>query len=249
MKEILSEIINWIWPVITIFLIILVATRKALKGKKWLMAHLAISLTLTLFWKTVSVLLKTDVLDYNVYDWFGIPLRIVGMASYCLLIPYILKAGEEEAPNTEKQTDDSSGNQEAMAIGGWLVFPAIGLILGPIITIVSLVIALGMFEDVADAGYGGVYALNIIVEIGLLAFIIYAATRFFGKKSNTPSTMITLMIVSVVATALCLVIDISAEAEMMAIENGKALLKGIVSAAIWIPYFRVSDRVKKTFVN
>ncbi len=134
-------------------------------------------------------------------------------------------------------------------IGGWLVLPAIGLVLGPIISVVSLIAAMALFSDVEASGYGGIYQLELLVQLGLLAFLIYAAMRFFGKKSNAPSTIITLLIASLVASAGLLVIELSAGAEEFAIESGKQLVRDVIWAAIWIPYFRVSKRVKATFVN
>lgn len=143
----------------------------------------------------------------------------------------------------------TSADPKLVGIGGWLVLPAIGFVLGPIIGVVSLIVALGLFSDVADAGYGGIYALELVVQVGLLAFLIYAAILFFGKKSNAPSTIITLMIVSLIASGVLLVIEIGAGAETFAIESGKQLVRSAIGAAIWIPYFRVSKRVNATFVN
>ena len=111
------------------------------------------------------------------------------------------------------------------------------------------VIALGLYSDVSSAGYGGIYALELLVELGLLVFLIYAATRFFGKKRNAPSTIIALLITSLVSSGLLLVIELGAGAEEFAIENGKQLARSVIGAVIWIPYFRVSKRVKATFVN
>jgi hypothetical protein len=150
-----------------------------------------------------------------------------------------------------EQTDTSvpAGDPQLAGIGGWLILPAIGLVLGAIVSVVSLIASLLLFSDVADAGYGGLYALEILVELGLLIFLIYAATRFFGKRRNAPSTVIALMIAGIVASGLLLVIELGAGAEEFAIESGKVLVRGVIGAAIWIPYFRVSKRVKATFVH
>ncbi len=140
-------------------------------------------------------------------------------------------------------------DQKLVGIGGWLILPAIGLVLAPIIMVVGLVMSLGLWSEVSNAGYGGIHALEIVVGLGMLVFFIYAATRFFGKKSNAPSIMIALYIVQLVSQGILLVIELGADAEPFAIESGKALVKSVIGAAIWIPYFRVSKRVKATFVN
>jgi hypothetical protein len=132
-------------------------------------------------------------------------------------------------------------------IGGWLFFPAVGLILGGIVSVIGLVYGLSIVSKVLSK-FQGVYTLHILFSIGILALLIYAAILFFGKKRNAPSIMIALMIANIAVSGLMLVIDYGADAEPLAIESGKDLLKAIVGAAIWIPYFRVSERVKRTFI-
>lgn len=149
----------------------------------------------------------------------------------------------------QTEASTSSVDPKLCGIGGWLILPAIGLVLTPILSVLGLIASLALFSDVADAGHGGIYALEIVVELGLLIFLLYAAARFFGKRTNAPSVMIALMIIGIVAQGVLLVIELSAGAEVFALESGKALARGIIGGAIWIPYFRLSKRVKATFVN
>jgi hypothetical protein len=95
-------------------------------------------------------------------------------------------------------------------------------------------------SDLADAGYGAVHGLNIIAEIYLLAIMIYAATRFFGKRSNAPGVMIALYAIQLGVVILLLLIELGAGAEEYAVESVKALVGSAIGAAIWIPYFKVS---------
>jgi len=142
-----------------------------------------------------------------------------------------------------------------VGIGGWLILPALGFVLGPIIGVVGLIVALALFSDREAAGYGGIYALELLVLLALLAFLIYTATRFFGKKSDAPVNCVALLILSLVASFMLLVIKLGAGAEVLAVESVEQLFGwsqyfgGITGAAIWIEYFNVSERVKATFVN
>jgi len=140
-------------------------------------------------------------------------------------------------------------DEKLVGISGWLILPAIGFVLGPIIGVIAVIASIGMYSDVARAGFGGLYALELIVLSGLMGFLIYAAILFFQKKSNAPKIIITLYIVSIVASCALLVVELGAGAEMFAVETGKQLVRDVIGAAIWIPYFRVSKRVKATFVN
>jgi hypothetical protein len=142
-----------------------------------------------------------------------------------------------------------SANQKYVGIGGWLILPAIGLVLGLIVGVLGLLACFGMYSDIAKAGYGGIYMLEILVIIGLIGFTLYAAILFFKKKNNAPNAIITLLILSLVSSVVLLIIELGAGAEPFAIETGKQLVREIISAAIWIPYFRTSERVKATFVN
>lgn len=142
------------------------------------------------------------------------------------------------AENVEQlESNIETADQKLVGIGGWLILPAIGFVLGLVIGVIGLIAALGMYSDVARAGYGGIYTLELIVIVGLLGFIVYATILFFRKKSNAPRTIITLLIVSLVASSVLLVIELGAGAEAFAIETGKQLVRDIIGAAIWIPYW------------
>lgn len=142
-----------------------------------------------------------------------------------------------------------------VGIGGWLILPAIGFVGGSISGVAGLIVSLALFSERAAAGYGIIYALEFLVFLALLAFLIYTATRFFGKKSDAPVNCVALFILSLVASFMLLVIKLGAGAEVPAIENVAQLFGwiqyfgGMASAAIWIEYFNVSERVKSTFVN
>ncbi len=132
-------------------------------------------------------------------------------------------------------------------IGGWLYLPASGLVLGGMFSVVGILFSFGIASDLPSR-YQGVFALNLLVNIGITAFVIFAAVRFFARSRKAPTTMIALIITNIVASAVLVIINLAADAEPFAVVYGKALVKGVIGAAIWIPYFRVSKRVKRTFV-
>ena len=152
-------------------------------------------------------------------------------------------------PIDQSEADVPDSDEKLVGIRGWLILPAIGLVLGPIGGVIGLLAASGNYSDVARAGYGAIYALELVVITGMIALTIYAATLFFRKRSNAPRTVITLIVVNLVASGVVLVIALGAGAEVFAAATGKQLARDTFNAAIWIPYFLVSRRVKATFVN
>lgn len=132
-------------------------------------------------------------------------------------------------------------------IGGWLILPAIGLVLGCILSVIGIILSFSIASEIASK-YKGIFAINLLFDIALTVFLFYVAFRFFGKRRNAPAAMISFIIANIIVSGVLLVISIGAEAEPFMLESGKTLGKGIISAAIWIPYFVVSKRVKKTFV-
>ena len=140
-------------------------------------------------------------------------------------------------------------DQELVGIGGWLILIVIGFVLGPIIVIYELAVSFSSYSKAANAGYGGIYIIEPIILIGLLCFFIYIAILFFRMKSNLPGTFITFFIVSLFASGLLYVIELSTGAEIFSEQTGLWFIKSIIRTVIWIPYFIVSKRVKATFVN
>lgn len=138
-----------------------------------------------------------------------------------------------------------------VGIRGWLIVPAIGLVVGPILSVVGLIALFAMFSRFMRGDDSATLVFVLAVEIGLTLFSIYAAIRFFSKKSNAPSVIVTLLLVGIDASileyvVLTQILRSSSEIQTRILEQ---LVLQVPKAAIWIPYFLVSKRVKGTFVN
>ncbi len=258
MSEMFGKVTGWSFPVVVVVLIILAATRRELKGRGWLILYLAVQLAVMLFWRIPELLSSLRIdgpeglgsLYHDIRPW----LSVLQLGAYCMLIPYILVAGSGRPSFPAEALDASSapsaagdGDGGPRGIGGWLILPAIGLILGIIGSLIGIVVTVALLPDIPSR-YQGAFVLNLAVDAGLTIFVIYGAVRFFGKRRNAPGVMIALMITQIVASLLLLGVSIGAEVQPLAMEQAKALVGGIIGAIIWIPYFSVSKRVKRTFI-
>jgi hypothetical protein len=137
--------------------------------------------------------------------------------------------------NVDVLTGEEIPDSRLRGIGGWLVLPAIGLVLGPVISIVSILNALA----------AGTFGAQSAYQSFLVIVVVVAGIRFFTRKRDAPYFMIATYSLSLVGSIL---------AAMQLSDTASAsvapfLLGSIAGTLVWIVYFCVSKRVKATFVE
>lgn len=145
-----------------------------------------------------------------------------------------------------------TGGTHLEGIGGWLILVAIGLAVGPFSCLHGLYIDLRVLYlsqyQIAFAGRSGLLLLvlfeaatNTIFVIALVALNLL----FYRKRKLFPGGMIVYL-----SGHLVLVLSDHLGAMHYNVHTSAVdVVRGTVSAAIWIPYFLVSERVKATFVR
>lgn len=154
-----------------------------------------------------------------------------------------------------KYNPDPKGS-EGIQIGGWLVLPAIGLVLTPFVLLFQIFGENYFHKDIwkgfHEAGYENADALNLYLglefsyNILLFIYTILLILLFFKKRSNVPMLMVYFY-----GTNLAMIVFGSFVLNQSGIDDPsfiQDLFRSALSAAIWIPYFLVSQRVKNTFV-
>ncbi len=134
-------------------------------------------------------------------------------------------------------------------IGGWLIIPAIGLVLGPIKTAVISLQDINTIQSFAPELLSDVRLwVGIVINVAMIIAAIVVAILFFSKRRVAVMAIISLMIASIVASIIQLLMGVAIFGE---VSSGgiNPLLHACVFATIWIPYFVKSKRVKNTFVN
>jgi len=136
--------------------------------------------------------------------------------------------------------------KELKGIGGWLIGIAIGLPLMIIMTLfgdywVFTAIIPMMEEEVASI-------LNILLmtDMVFVCYGGYLAFLFFNKDYRFPEQIKIFYIVSIAYEVFGLYMISGYGLES---SDYKQLFQGIIAAAIWIPYFNQSIRVKNTFIE
>ncbi|WP_114777651.1 DUF3857 domain-containing protein [Botryobacter ruber] len=143
-------------------------------------------------------------------------------------------------------------------IGGWLVLVTIGVCLTPITTLSALFtdnyFNQTVWQELLNASsvsyspaLAAMLALELVVNIAFLVYNLVLIRLFLSRRTSVPKLMVIfygasflLPVLQYVAmSALDLPIDSSAATDIG---------RGFLVAAIWIPYFYLSHRVKDTFV-
>lgn len=148
-------------------------------------------------------------------------------------------------------------------IRGWLVLPAIGVALSPLVAVVTLAMGLDAYSlaswnALGTPGGDSYHALwiplllfELTVALGLLVLSVLVAVLFFQRRRRAPLLYVVLMATSVAAALLSLIVTarIPGAFEAITEQEWKDLARTAIAACVWIPYFLVSRRVRSTFIR
>jgi hypothetical protein len=149
------------------------------------------------------------------------------------------------------------------SIGGWLILVAIGLILMPFRLGYDMVTEFlpavspevwSALTDKSSAAYNPALATVIVWEVianlSLLIYALVVIVLFFQRRRFVPKMMIGLYAgsLAIVLLDILLVRLVAPDLTSVGASQMGEIARLVVSCAIWIPYFIVSERVKGTFV-
>lgn len=154
-----------------------------------------------------------------------------------------------------------NSNANDTTIGGWLVLPAIGLILTPIILVGQLVsdglfnqntwAALYTFESKNSIWFLVIVVIENLYNILFIVFTTLLIILFFKRRTSLPRLISIYYALAVVVPLIDILIVQSSFSEILSNTDVLAaygdIFKSFIAAAIWIPYFNISERVKDTF--
>lgn len=137
-------------------------------------------------------------------------------------------------------------------IGGWLILVAVGLGIGPLVSLSGVIRDLLMlygakYQNVLAArpGIAGLVLYEAVTNSIFLVALVALNILFYKKKRSFPSLMITFL-----ASQLAFVLIDHLAARALQPSTGLAgVFRSLAGAVIWIPYYLRSERVKATFIH
>ncbi|MFC5986824.1 DUF2569 domain-containing protein [Marinicrinis lubricantis] len=146
-------------------------------------------------------------------------------------------------------------------LGGWLILVQIGLFISLARAVYYLLDAMSVWKQwdtimdeesfYYDPLWPSLTVFESVYNGFIVIFCLYIVINFYMKKSIVPR----LMIILYSSNLLAAVIDYAMIQQITfakQLDNGdaeKVLYRAILAAAIWIPYFLRSRRVRQTFVR
>lgn len=139
---------------------------------------------------------------------------------------------------------------EPSGIGGWLILPAIALVITPLVNIVGVVQAANLLGDaVIVPGLQTVLLIEIAGIVALTLGFVFVATRFFRRRVGTPRLFISLLVANLLfILADAAIVGATLSLPVFDTQTGTGIVRAVIYAAIWVPYMLRSVRVRNTFV-
>lgn len=144
----------------------------------------------------------------------------------------------------------ASPSEGPSGINGWLLLPAIGVILSPIVQLITIIQSVQLLDDAAFVPGARGVLLSEIAGLTLIALsFVYVAIRFFQRKHDAPKLFIALLLITILFILLdSAVVSSTLSLPFMDASTGAALVRAVIGALIWVPYMLISARVRNTFV-
>ncbi len=144
----------------------------------------------------------------------------------------------------------------APPLGGWLILLAFGITISPRLHLFSLIRNPALINGAAwlshfTAGSYGVALVTLLLQIYnlvYLPFVVMLVILFYKRRSSVPRMMSIYILTNLIIGIVDVALTIYLEGAPIHIVVFTMLMKPILPALIWIPYFRMSQRVKRTFV-
>ncbi len=158
------------------------------------------------------------------------------------------------SPPLKKQPHELKG------LGGWLILPMLGIVLSifilPFAIYMQNVEVIEYWDELTNAQSDSFIPLfkeliyfEVLGNSILYAALLFLCYVFFTKKKITIKVYIFFQLFSLLLTISDIVLAMSLLDLELESSDIKDIMRGVVSCAIWIPYFLLSVRVKNTFIN
>lgn len=149
---------------------------------------------------------------------------------------------------------------ERNGIGGWLILPAIGLLLSPFRLLYDMKdleyfdqSMWNLLTDKESVSYNpfvaGALPIELIFNVFVFLFSIFLAIIFFQRRSSFP-LLYQFYLVGMFIFLLGETIYIEiVQPDSATFEEYKEIGRSFIAVLIWVPYMRISKRVKETFTK
>ena len=135
-------------------------------------------------------------------------------------------------------------------LGGWLLIPAIALVLVPVkILVADSYFCRSLLE--ANPGLHGEvrFWLLWVIDFLIIGFMALTATYFYRRKKETPKVFISYLAMSALGALLQALLMINLTLRAPTYDAFLPFIGTLVAAVVWSLYFLKSQRVKNTFVR
>jgi hypothetical protein len=264
MQGILHDMVFWGYPLVSVVVIILAATRRSFPGKPWLIAYLAIGLASMFVRRLPGMLMMFDIYNFDMGYFYAVgelPLNIIGLVGFCLLIPFLFAVAKappyslvEGAVAGDRYNAPATGDTTNPLYGvyGWLkVFVVVNIYISPVLFGIQQIMGFIGFGMLAE-DYPGIVVVGLFeaaVGVFLVVKWIMIARRLRDIKPGVVQEVKKWLLITLVWNVLStpLVFMVSMDVEDVMFGAIKQLVGGVIAFAIWYSYFKKSKRVKATY--